>query len=430
MNNTNWKISLATNLSLLIITMGGFAMSGLAVAAEDEEDSDDSGDAKQKPGYYTESFHIMPELQLTGYNDDNIYATDLLQESDYVAIISPMVKIKSLWDKHRLNLNAGANLGRYAENSDENYNDAWLEADGSFALGDSSSLFGGAGYSHKHEPRDSKESTSLGVEPTTYDVTDLRLGLRQGYGDLTLRVAGTYQALDYDNVERIGGGTVDNSDRDRSVGGLGARVSQRLDKNLSIYLQAFLNNRDYDEAMDQFGFDRDSKGYTASFGATKKFGRNNKIDAYLGWLVQDYDDYRFEQVSTPNFAASLRWYPAASYKLTASLDRTLSETTEYASSGYLYTRFDTQLDKRMFNNIVGYLSYGYGLVDYQDVGREDVINSFGVGINYYMSKRVLISGGYTYINNDSNDESEFIVLPEDTYDYTRNLLLISVKVKL
>lgn len=427
MKTTNWKISLATTLCLLIIGVSGFAFSGPAVAAEDEEESADSGDGKQKPGYYTESFQILPELQVTGYYDDNIYATDKQEVSDYVAVLSPMIKVKSLWDKNSLKLGAGANIGRYADNTGENYNDAWVEADGSFDIGDNTSLFGGAGYSHKHEPRDSKESARLTPEPTTYDVTDLRLGLRQGYGDLTLRFAGTYQALDYNNV-----GDVNNDDRDRTVTGLGARMSKRLDKDLSVYVQAFVNNRNYAEATDftDAHYNRDSQGYTASLGATKKFARNGKLDAYLGWLVQEYDDDRFDRVSTPNFAASLRWYPADSYKLTASLDRTLSETTEYGSSGYLYTRFDTQLDKRMFNNIVAYLSYGYGLVDYQNVGREDVTNTFGVGINYYMSKRVLISGGYTYINNDSNDESLSILEPSETYDYQRNLWLLSIKVKL
>ena len=416
--------TLAVSLSLLILGGGGLALPGVLSAADDEEDSTDSSEAKEKPGYYTESFHIQPELQVTGYYDDNIYATDQQEESDFITIISPMLKVKSLWDKNSLKLGAGANIGRYADKTGENYNDAWVEADGSFNIGEKTSLFGGAGYSHKHEPRDSKESARITPEPTTYDVTDLRLGMRQGFDDLTLRVAGTYQALDYKNV-----GDVYNDDRDRTVTGLGARVSKRIDKNLSIYGQAFLNNRDYDEAEDLSGFNRDSQGYTASVGVTKKFGRSNKIDAYLGWLVQEYDDDRFDRVNKPNFAASLRWYPAESYKLTASLDRTLSETTEFGSSGYLYTQFDTQLDKRMFNNIVGYLSYGYGLVEYQDVGREDVINTFGVGVNYYMSKRVLISGGYSYISNDSNDESDSLG-PLDTYDYQRNLFLLSIKVKL
>jgi hypothetical protein len=42
---------------------------------------------------------------------------------------------------------------------------------------------------------------------------------------------------------------------------------------------------------------------------------------------------------------------------------------------------------------------------------------------------VLISGGYTYIDNDSNDESLYPLDLGDTYDYTRNMLLVSVKAK-
>jgi hypothetical protein len=421
MKDTSRKRTFATTLGLLFIGGSGLALSGLSNAAEDEGSTTQASEEEKKPGFTTDSFEILPELQLSAYYDDNIYATPRQEVSDYVGVFTPILKVKSLWEENSLNFDAGASLGRYADHSGENYNDAWVTMDGSFSVGDNTSLFGGAGYSHKHEPRGSLESDRLAAEPTVYNVTDLRLGMRQGYEALTLRVAGTYQALAYDNVERVDNlGTIYNGDRDRTVTGLGARASKRLDKSLSIYLQAFVNKRDYDDTEDVLGYDRDSKGYTASLGVTKKFGRNGKIDAYLGWLSQEYEDDRFDRVNTPNYAASLRWYPAKSYKLTASLNRTLGETTEVGSSGYLYTQFDTQLDKRISNNIVGYLNYGYGLVQYQDVNHDDVLNTVGLGLNYYMTKRILISGGYSYINNDSNIEF---------YEYTKNLLLVSLKAK-
>ena len=129
----------------------------------------------------------------------------------------------------------------------------------------------------------------------------------------------------------------------------------------------------------------------------------------------------FSTVTEPDFGVSLRWQPAETYKLTGSLKRNLGETTQYGSSGYLYTRLNLQLDKRMFTDYVGYISYGYGVVDYQDVTREDTLNSLGVGLNYYMSKHIFLSGSYSYINNDSNDYF---------YDYSRNLFLVSFKAKL
>lgn len=421
-----------TFASLLSLLFSGscLVLPGIAVAAEDEGDAADSNGGVKKPGYYTESFHILPEFQATGYYDDNIYATDQAKVSDYVAIFTPTVKIRSLWDRHSLKMSAGANFGRYQDNSAEDYNDVWAELDGGYDLGENSNLFGGAGYSKKHEARDSKESHRSGIEPTTYEVQDLRLGLRQGYGDLTLRVAGTYQALNYANMPASDGSVIVNDDRDRTVSGLGARATKKLAKGSAVYLQGFVNRRSYDETPDQSGYDRDSQGYTASVGMTRALARKGKFDAYIGMLSQEYDDPSFDRVTEPAFAVNLRWYPAETYKLTANLDRTLSETTELGASGYLYTRLDLQLDKKLLNNIVGYLSYGYGLADYQEVGREDVINSFGLGLNYYLSQKVLISGGFTHISNDSNDVTLSGLAPDETYDYERNLVLVSIKVKL
>ena len=38
-----------------------------------------------------------------------------------------------------------------------------------------------------------------------------------------------------------------NDDRDRTVSGLGARASRQLDKASTVYLQGFVNQRNYDE---------------------------------------------------------------------------------------------------------------------------------------------------------------------------------------
>ncbi len=138
-------------------------------------------------------------------------------------------------------------------------------------------------------------------------------------------------------------------------------------------------------------------------------------------LSQDYDDAGFDTVTEPDFGVSLRWYPAETFKFTGNLNRTLSETTQEGASGYLYTKLNLQLDKRMFTDYVGYLSYSYGEADYQDYSREDSLHSYGIGLNYYLSPHLFLSGGYSHISNDSNDNQ---------YDYERNLFLITFKAKL
>jgi hypothetical protein len=50
-------------------------------------------------------------------------------------------------------------------------------------------------------------------------------------------------------------------------------------------------------------------------------------------------------------------------------------------------------------------------------------------VKYFMSPKVMLTGSYSYINNDSNDRNT-VVGVSDTYDYTRNLFFLTVKVRL
>ena len=397
-------------VSTLLCYTAGVAFSAVWAA----EDAASESDATSKPGYYTDSFYIVPEIQITAYHDDNIYATKTAKESDIVTIVSPTLKINSRWDRHSLKLDGGANLGYYTDNTDENYKDYWLEASGRYELGATTSLFGGAGYNKKHESRDSKESAQSTDEPTTYNVQSLQLGGRHMLADYVIRLGLTYENLDFDNV----GGLI-NDDRDRVHTGLGLRVTKDYDKQTKLFVQGLLNERDYD--LEQNGFSRDSSGYSVAAGIIKEFGEKDRIEAYAGLLSQDYDYSGFDTVTEPNVGVNLRWYPAESYKLTGNLSRTLSETTQEDASGYLYTHLKLQLDKRMFTDYVGYISYSHGEADYQDDTREDSINSYGIGLNYYMSPKILFSAGYNHVSNDSN---------ENLNDYERNLFLISFKAKL
>lgn len=409
----------ATILSMLLITVSGLGLSSVwaaDTAVNTSSSKDQKKEKPKKPGFYTDSFHILPEFQITGYHDDNIYATDRPKESDIVTILSPTLKINSHWDRHSLKMNAGANLGFYTDNTDENYEDLWAEASGRYEISSATSLFGGAGYKKKHEGRDSKESAQSQDEPTTYDVLSMQFGGRQKLSDYVIRLGVTYEKMDFDNV-----GDLVNDDRDRTHAGLGLRVTRGLDKQTKVFAQGLLNKRAYDEDLDLGDYDRDSAGYTAAVGLIKKFGKKDRIEAYLGLLSQEYDDAGFDTVTEPNFGVNLRWYPAETYKFTGSLNRTLSETTEDGASGYLYTNLNLQLDKRMFTDYVGYVSYGYGYSDYQEFDRDDTFNSFGIGLNYYMSPHLFFSGSYSHIDNDSSD---------DDYDYDRNLFLISFKAKL
>ncbi len=381
--------------------------------------------AKEKPGYRAGEFHVLPEVDISAYHDDNIYATQRAKESDLVTVVSASLEAESQWERNSLDLGAGASIGRYLDISDEDYEDVWFKADGQLDLSERSRLYAGAGYSLNHESRDAKESSQQKIdEPTTYDSRTLQIGLDQMLGEFELKLGATYEGLDYDNV-----GALYNDDRDRSVTGLGLRVSLPLAERTSLFAQGILNQRDYDDEVDQFGYERDSDGYNALVGLKKSYQGGHSVEIYGGYLVQEYDDDRYERLSEPNYGLDLRWFPTKQTKVTATLDRSSNETTEIGSAGYLYTALDLQVDQKMMTDVVGYLNYNYGLAEFQDVGREDTTHTVSLGVKYYLSPKIMITGSYSRMDNDSNDQNSVSPVT-GTYDYTRNLIFLTLRARL
>lgn len=378
-----------------------------------------------KPGYLMGGYLVLPEVEVTGYYDDNIYATRRGKESDVISVVSASVEAESQWERNRLDLGAGASIGRYLDISEEDYEDLWVKGDGQIDLSDNTRIFAGAGYSVNHESRDSKEGSQQQIdEPTTYDATSVQFGLDRQFGSGLAKLGLTHEALDYDNV-----GTLINDDRDRSVTGLGLRYSHPVAEHTSLFAQGILNRRDYDDSVDQFGYERDSDGYKAEVGVNRNFPGGHRLEAYVGYLAQEYDDDRFSRLSEPSYGFDLRWYPAQGTKVTGKLERASFETTEIGSAGYLYTGFDLQVDQKLITDLVAYLSYNQGLAEFQDVGREDVTRSASLGLKYYMSPKIMITGSYSRVDNDSNDRNSVSPVTQ-SYDYSRNLFFITLRVRL
>ncbi len=379
----------------------------------------------KKPGFYMDNFRLLPEIEITGYFDDNIYATKQARESDFITQVSPSLAIDSLWDLHRLEFNAGANLGRYTDASSEDYDDYWLNGEGDYELDERHQIYASAGYSRNHEGRDSKESGSLQIdEPTTYDQFEGQLGWHRQAEQSSAKFGVTYEQLDYDNV-----GSLYNDDRDRCVTGLGLRLSHEVSPASQLYAQGVINQRDYADNLDSYGYAKDSEGFTGLIGITRRFSKGNRIDAYIGRFYQDYDDSRFDAVNDWNFGLDLRWYPASRTQLKALIERTQNETTEIGSSSYLYTDWDLRIDQKLTADTVGYISFNYAVAEFQDVGREDKTQSLSLGVKYYANPWVMLSGGFRRVDNDSNDINEVSPVQE-SYDFKQNLVFLNLQVRL
>ena len=365
------------------------------------------------------TFRLYPSLDITGMFDDNVFASSSGKKSDYVGVVSPSLELRSVWKQHALNLWGGADIGRHARFTKENYEDYNAGADGRYDITSDFYLFGGVAFDRTHEPRESPDN-AFGLRPTIYRDLDGHAGLHKEFGPFTLRFGGTIRWLDYDDAAGSVG-TINNDDRDRVVYTIATRLSYRLARGYEVFGQATYDRRDYTSFADDNGFRRSSQGYRAAIGLKAELGRELDGEVYVGYLEQVYDDARFKPVSNIHFGARLRWLVKPSLLVTGFVDRSVEETTLAGASSYIATRFGLRFEHALAEKwtLQGHASYAAN--QYQDIARTDDIYSAGIGVRYYFDPRLWAGFDYSYQYRDSTAEGQ---------QYTQNLVMFRIGAQL
>lgn len=167
------------------------------------------------------------------------------------------------------------------------------------------------------------------------------------------------------------GGMIVNSDRDRDLIGLAARANYRRAGSSRYFAQLAFDRSRYETRTDQLGFRRDSEGLRLAAGVESEFGDGNEVEAYFGALQQDYADERFGVVRKPDFGVQLKLRPTMSSKATVKLLRSLNETTEPDSPGYLKTSLSASWEAGTSARFSPFANLAYSLSDYLQTRRDD-----------------------------------------------------------
>lgn len=348
------------------------------------------------------SFTSFAEVQLFYGHQDNLFAQHDNERSDNLYGMALSAGLQSDWDKHQLSFAGGVESGRYATYSSENYDDFWLGTDGRYDFNDNTHLLGGLSFTQGHEDRSSPDDI-YGDEPTLYTSSQARLGLSHRWDRLSMRVAGTYETLNFDDVDREASTPVNNDDRDRQEYNLGLRLNYRTDSGLIPFAQFVVDTRDYSDATDDAGYDRDSKGYRLNLGAQKRFSETLKAEAYVGQIHQNYDDPSFSDVNKVDLGGSLSWLPSAQTEVRAFLKRSLEETTRSASSGYLLTLAGVSINHQLTDKSSINAFMQVGTEDYQEISTSNDVLNTGFGYRYQITDRLYFDTRYQLTSRDSND---------------------------
>jgi hypothetical protein len=371
-------------------------------------------------GLHLSSFYAYPSVRTTETYDDNIFATPSHTDGDFITVVAPELSIQSDWNNHALNFDAGAAAGYYASHTGEDYVDYHFGTNGRLDVTRDDQLTSAFTYRHEHEDRSSPDDRQ-GEEPTEYDLFQTQIGDQNRFGRFTVKLDAQLNRYNFFDVSAFGGGTINNDDRDRLSTLGSATLSYEIVPDYEAYVRVSYNRQDYDSHFDNDGFERNSQGFETVAGLAIDLGGVTRADIFAGYQTQYYQDSAFDTVAGPSFGASLTWNVTGITTVTATLTRTLQETTTPGASGYFSTDAILNIDHELLRNLILNLYGGYSNRDYQGIGRNDNVWIAGTGAEYLMNRYMSMDAKYQFDDRDSSDAEE---------DYVRNLFLLSLNLKL
>jgi len=353
-------------------------------------------------GLRTGSFLFYPTAAVEGKYDSNIFATKDTETDDYITIIKPNFALVSDWNNSSFSVFGSADIGRYANNGGEDYDDFSFGASSRIDISRGSNITADFGYSDKHEDRGSPDAIGGAAAPTKYSVLNGALGFKRDEGIVSFAVNGSYEKRDYKNVQRLGGGpSFKNNDRDREIKKGTVRFGYDLNEDYEAFVKFTAIDVKYDNSRQFGGPLRDSDGWDVVGGTAFNVGGKSEGEFYVGYVKRDYDSASLSDISEFKFGASVLWAASDLTSFRVGVDRNVTETTVTSrggtpAAGVLSTIYSARLEHELRRNLLLNASASYNNQDYINIGRVDNLTNLGLGTKYLVNRTFSINADYSY----------------------------------
>lgn len=360
-------------------------------------------------------------LQTSIAYSDNIYASND-PKSDLIYTVRPSVNLVSDFVRHRIALNANAQKAWYKKYDSENYTDYTLSGSGQFDLFGQMAIPFAISYDRDHYDRGAGEE-NLATTPTVFDLYTASTGLHYNGARVALKTLVTVRDYTFEKIENIFGNKV-NDDRNRQE--TEAYASIGLPENFWIapFVYSKFLDISYDRTADRNGFNRDSQGSEFGAGAILNISDITKASLYSGYIMREYDDSRFSDISDIGYGANIVWSPSTLASFTLSGRRDVQESILSEASGIIRSDIKLSMRYEVFPNLFLAPSVAYGKSEYKGIDRDLSRYGAGLGAEYKMNPNLWLSADYKY--RSQNETGVSVGIPDD---YKSNEFQLSLKLQ-
>jgi len=363
------------------------------------------------------TFMLHPGVQLAGEYTDNAFYSNDNEQDDTVLHVRPYINAQSTWSRHSLNVSLAADIARYNDFGERDYEDYMFGIDGRVDVRARSFLTYTLDYMDLHEGLNNR-SSEQGVKVTEYNLQGASIGYDHTFNRLSLSGKYQFYQLDFDNVLGPNNRIIDNQDRDRKSNAYTLRAGYQFQTEMQAFVSYTGYKIDYDHKFDRSGYNREGDGWTISSGLNLTLTGKLEGDIFASYHERKFDDSRLPDVTGWAAGAGLQWNPTDMTSVYAKIASSVQDTTDKNSSGFLQTVYSLRADHELtrFIQLSGFVAYR--VADYQRIdptlensrSKDDVFLG-GVGLNWFINRAIYLNASYGHeaLNSSVMDD-----------DYTTN----------
>ena len=356
------------------------------------------------------AFVLFPSLTLRETFTDNVFADTGDRRADLITQVQPGVSLRSDWSRHSLTFDAGGDIGVFADNGDENFEDFFFGSAGRLDLQRDTVAKASAEYRNGHENRGSPDDVN-GDEPTEIDSVTVATGIAHRFGRFSVGADGELRRLDFGDVTATSAAgvssVINNDDRDRAIYTATGRLGYEIQPSYQAFVQGSGNWRLYDQTVDDNGFRRDSDGFSIAAGVRLDLGGVIFGDVFAGYTRQSFDDPTFGAVQGADFGADMTWTVTPLTTIGGTASRTVEDTTIVGASGFFRNEVGLSADHELLRNLILGVDGRYSFDDYQGISREDRNIALGADARYLLNRNIYLSMGYNFRHRESTVAADF-----------------------
>lgn len=347
-------------------------------------------------------FDVRPELTTGLGFTSNLFFDPDNGEADGFVQIRPSVSGETTWSRNQIGFDVNLNFNEFFSNSSETITNFNTRAFGRLDIGPDAQVTAGVFGGVQNEPRSASAAAVDAVEPIRIVRYGAELDGQYQTGRLRLGAGVIATKSNFEDVELIGGGELDQDFRDRVEIIANGRAAWAIQRDLAIVGRIAYTDRETSGPTILAPLDRDSNGVSVEVGANFELPVLLRGEVTVGYQSFNFDAVEFGSLDGLAVNANVQWFPTQLTTVSANVAREVIDPGLNASAGAFRTGVRVGVDHELRRNILLRARAGFARSDFEAIEREDDRYTIGFGALWKINRRIYLDSSYNFTEQNSD----------------------------